>query len=65
MSSEELRLVSPTIDNDGKLPRKYTMAGQGVKKDISPPLEWYRSIALYLWLWFMMLKQRLLILSIC
>ncbi|XP_010423940.1 PREDICTED: uncharacterized protein LOC104708980 [Camelina sativa] len=41
MSSDEFRLVSPTIDNDGKLPRKYTKGGQGVKKDISPPLEWY------------------------
>lgn len=41
MSSDEFRLVSPTIDNDGKLPRKYTKGGQGAKKDISPPLEWY------------------------
>ncbi|CAN7037131.1 unnamed protein product [Brassica oleracea var. botrytis] len=41
MSSEEFRLVSPTIDNEGKLPRKYTKGGQGVKNNISPPLEWY------------------------
>ncbi|ESQ40085.1 hypothetical protein EUTSA_v10014869mg [Eutrema salsugineum] len=41
MSSEEFRLVSPTIDNEGKLPRKYTMGGQGGQTNISPPLEWY------------------------
>lgn len=42
MSSEEFRLVSPTIDNEGKLPRKYTTGGQGVQKNLSPPLEWYQ-----------------------
>lgn len=48
MSSEEFRLVSPTIDNDGNLPRKYTQGGQGAKKDLSPPLEWYRCLFLFL-----------------
>lgn len=47
MSSDEFRLVSPTIDNDGKLPRKYTKGGQGAKKDISPPLEWYYMSLIY------------------
>lgn len=41
MASDEFRLVSPSIDNEGRLPRKYTQEGQGAKKDISPPLEWY------------------------
>ncbi|KAL2337711.1 hypothetical protein Fmac_012157 [Flemingia macrophylla] len=39
--SEEFRLVSPSISNEGKLPRQYTDEGQGAKKNISPPLEWY------------------------
>lgn len=41
MGDESFRLVSPSIDNEGRLPRKYTEEGQGAKKDISPPLEWY------------------------
>lgn len=41
MASDEFRLVSPTIDNKGRLPRHYTGEGQGAKKNISPPLEWY------------------------
>ncbi|XP_010543217.1 PREDICTED: uncharacterized protein LOC104816206 [Tarenaya hassleriana] len=41
MASEEFRLVSPAISNEGKLPRKYTQEGQGAQRDISPPLEWY------------------------
>lgn len=39
--SEEFRLVSPSISHDGKIPRHYTAEGQGAKKNISPPLEWY------------------------
>jgi len=39
--SEEFRLVSPAFSNEGKLPRNYTEEGQGAKKNISPPLEWY------------------------
>ncbi|KAG5042321.1 hypothetical protein AAZX31_03G046000 [Glycine max] len=39
--SEEFRLVSPAFKNGGKLPRHYTDDGQGTKKNISPPLEWY------------------------
>lgn len=39
--SDEFRLVSPGINNEGRLPRKYTGEGQGAKKNISPPLEWY------------------------
>ncbi|CAI9097280.1 OLC1v1033668C1 [Oldenlandia corymbosa var. corymbosa] len=39
--SDEFRLVSPPIDKEGKLPRKYTGEGQGAKKNLSPPLEWY------------------------
>ncbi|OEL13391.1 UPF0098 protein [Dichanthelium oligosanthes] len=53
MAQESLRLVShPIAAHDGRLPRQYTMEGQGAKKDISPPLEWYgvpegtRSLAL-------------------
>ncbi|WVZ98915.1 hypothetical protein U9M48_044285 [Paspalum notatum var. saurae] len=53
MAQESLRLVSPPIAaHDGRLPRQYTMEGQGAKKDMSPPLEWYgvpegtRSLAL-------------------
>lgn len=40
-SSEEFRLVLPGIDHEGRLPRKYTGEGQGAKKNISPPIEWY------------------------
>ncbi|KAK4268559.1 hypothetical protein QN277_025201 [Acacia crassicarpa] len=39
--SEEFRLVSPTISNEGKIPRHYTDEGQGAKRNVSPPLEWY------------------------
>lgn len=39
--SDEFRLVSPSISNEGRLPRHYTDEGQGAKKNISPPLEWY------------------------
>ncbi|OIW20353.1 hypothetical protein TanjilG_08898 [Lupinus angustifolius] len=39
--SEEFKLVSPSISNEGRLPRHYTDEGQGAKKNISPPLEWY------------------------
>ncbi|XP_062181256.1 uncharacterized protein LOC133885543 [Phragmites australis] len=53
MAQESLRLVShPIAAHDGRLPRQYTMEGQGAKKDMSPPLEWYgvpegtRSLAL-------------------
>ncbi|KAK9159139.1 hypothetical protein Scep_005713 [Stephania cephalantha] len=46
MASEELRLVSYGIDNEGRLPRKYTGEGQGAKKDTSPPLEGTKSLAL-------------------
>lgn len=38
---QAFKLVSPTIDNGGRLPRKYTNGGQGALKDVSPPLEWY------------------------
>ncbi|KAL5721594.1 hypothetical protein ACHQM5_005218 [Ranunculus cassubicifolius] len=41
MASNEFRLASTGINNEGKLPRKYTGEGQGAQKDISPPLEWY------------------------
>ena len=41
MASEEFRLASPAIDNEGRLPRKYTQEGQGARKNWSPPLEWY------------------------
>lgn len=41
MASDEFRLVSPQIDNEGRLPRKFTGEGQGAKKNISPPLECY------------------------
>ncbi|KAF5785551.1 putative phosphatidylethanolamine-binding protein [Helianthus annuus] len=40
-ASDEFRLASSGIDHEGRLPRKYTGDGQGTKKDISPPLEWY------------------------
>ncbi|XP_065850285.1 uncharacterized protein [Euphorbia lathyris] len=39
--STEFRLVSPGIDDQGRMPRKYTGEGQGSQKNISPPLEWY------------------------
>ncbi|KAK4582353.1 hypothetical protein RGQ29_025511 [Quercus rubra] len=41
MASDEFRLVSPAINHEGRLPRKYTDEGQGAKKNLSPPLEWY------------------------
>ncbi|TVU19774.1 hypothetical protein EJB05_35990, partial [Eragrostis curvula] len=42
MAQESLRLVSHQIaSHDGRLPRQYTAEGQGAKKDMSPPLEWY------------------------
>ncbi|CAN4115883.1 unnamed protein product [Withania somnifera] len=40
-ASDEFRLVSPNINHEGKLPRKYTDEGQGAQRNISPPLEWY------------------------
>ncbi|KAM1353289.1 hypothetical protein TB2_032487 [Malus domestica] len=40
-SGDEFRLTSPEIDHEGRMPRKYTGEGQGAKKNISPPLEWY------------------------
>lgn len=55
MAAQEggMRLVShPIAAHDGRLPRQYTAEGQGAKKDMSPPLEWYgvpegaRSLAL-------------------
>ncbi|KAE8770026.1 cold-regulated protein [Hordeum vulgare] len=43
MAQETLRLVClPVSAHDGRLPRQYTLEGQGAKKDISPSLEWYR-----------------------
>lgn len=39
--SDEFRLVSSGIDNEGRMPRKYTQEGQGALKNRSPPLEWY------------------------
>jgi phosphatidylethanolamine-binding protein (PEBP) family uncharacterized protein len=48
-----LRLVShPIAAHGGRLTRQYSAEGQGAKKDMSPPLEWYgvpegkRSLAL-------------------
>uniref|UniRef100_A0A452ZBY0 Phosphatidylethanolamine-binding protein n=1 Tax=Aegilops tauschii subsp. strangulata TaxID=200361 RepID=A0A452ZBY0_AEGTS len=42
MAQESLRLVCPPVSaHEGRLPRQYTLEGQGAKKDISPPLEWY------------------------
>ncbi|KAJ3669028.1 hypothetical protein LUZ60_010978 [Juncus effusus] len=38
---QAFKLVSPSFNHEGRLPRKYTGEGQGAKKDISPPLEWY------------------------
>ncbi|XP_044958010.1 uncharacterized protein LOC123409089 [Hordeum vulgare subsp. vulgare] len=53
MAQETLRLVClPVSAHDGRLPRQSTLEGQGAKKDILPPLEWYgvpsgtRSLAL-------------------
>lgn len=40
-ASDEFRLASSGIDHEGRLPRKYTGDGQGAKKNISPPVEWY------------------------
>lgn len=41
-SSDEFRLVIPNMSQDeGRLPRHYTAEGQGAKKGISPPVEWY------------------------
>ncbi|KAI3472818.1 hypothetical protein Pfo_029947 [Paulownia fortunei] len=40
-ASDEFRLVSPHISHEGRLPRQYMGEGQGAKKNISPPLEWY------------------------
>lgn len=39
--NDALRLVSRDIEQGGRLPRQYTQEGQGAKKNISPPLEWY------------------------
>ncbi|KAJ4767149.1 Phosphatidylethanolamine-binding protein [Rhynchospora pubera] len=38
---QTFKLVSPTFDHGGKFPRQYTNGGQGERKDLSPPLEWY------------------------
>ncbi|CAN6332749.1 unnamed protein product [Urochloa humidicola] len=53
MAQESMRLVChPIAAHDGRLLRQYTREGQGAKKDMSPPLEWYgvpegtRSLAL-------------------
>ncbi|KAL8517212.1 hypothetical protein ACS0TY_015443 [Phlomoides rotata] len=41
-SSEEFRVVLPGVSQEeGRLPRQYTAEGQGAKKGISPPVEWY------------------------
>ncbi|KAG6387778.1 hypothetical protein SASPL_152971 [Salvia splendens] len=40
-SSEEFRLTLPGASQDGRLPRHYLADGQGAKKNISPPVEWY------------------------
>ncbi|XP_047971326.1 UPF0098 protein CPn_0877/CP_0992/CPj0877/CpB0906 [Salvia hispanica] len=40
-SSEEFRLTLPGVSQDGRLPRHYLADGQGAKKNISPPVEWY------------------------
>ncbi|XP_057808177.1 uncharacterized protein LOC131022680 [Salvia miltiorrhiza] len=40
-SSEEFRLALPGVSHDGRLPRQYLAEGQGAKKNISPPVEWY------------------------
>ncbi|EPS73042.1 hypothetical protein M569_01714, partial [Genlisea aurea] len=39
--ANEFRLASSHIDDGGRLPRQYTGEGQGAKRNISPPLEWY------------------------
>ncbi|XP_073281646.1 uncharacterized protein [Primulina huaijiensis] len=39
--SDEFRLASSNIEAEGRLPRQYTEEGQGAKKNLSPPLEWY------------------------
>ncbi|KAL3830203.1 hypothetical protein ACJIZ3_019005 [Penstemon smallii] len=39
--SDEFRLTSSNISHEGRLPRQYTDEGQGAKRSISPPLEWY------------------------
>lgn len=41
MAQEKFKFASPAMDHEGRMPRKYTGDGQGAKKDISPPLEWY------------------------
>ncbi|GLT89386.1 hypothetical protein SLE2022_073680 [Rubroshorea leprosula] len=38
---DQFQLASSQINQEGRLPRKYTQEGQGAKKNISPPLEWY------------------------
>ncbi|KAL6534404.1 hypothetical protein OROHE_013329 [Orobanche hederae] len=40
-ASDEFRLVSPNISHEGRLPRQYMGEGQGARRNISPPLEWY------------------------
>ncbi|KAL3617473.1 hypothetical protein CASFOL_037794 [Castilleja foliolosa] len=40
-ASDEFRLVSSNISHEGRLPRQYMSEGQGAKRNISPPLEWY------------------------
>ncbi|KAG0450260.1 hypothetical protein HPP92_026978 [Vanilla planifolia] len=41
MAQESMKLVSPQMHGDSRMPRKYTADGQGAVKDVSPPLEWY------------------------
>ncbi|XP_074321740.1 uncharacterized protein LOC141658886 [Silene latifolia] len=38
---DEFRMVSPAVNKEGKLPRWCTDDGQGAKRNISPPIEWY------------------------
>jgi phosphatidylethanolamine-binding protein (PEBP) family uncharacterized protein len=38
---EVFRLTSSGLSPGGRIPRKYTVDGQGAQKDMSPPLEWY------------------------
>ncbi|KAG6409810.1 hypothetical protein SASPL_127852 [Salvia splendens] len=40
-SNGEFRLTLPGVSQDGRLPRHYQADGQGAKKNISPPVEWY------------------------